>query len=117
MSKINPKRAYTKEIIESFSGLGAHGASLSEAEHTPVNFRIRKDGSLEKRCGWRIYESFTQGKLRGTWQGVLKGNTLRFVVCGSTVLRINGTTRSIICTLPTHSGEVNFFVYCKTEYS
>ena len=116
MSKINPKRAYAKEILEDFANIGARGAPLSDGEHTPVNFRIREDGSLEKRCGWRTYDYFVEGNVRGMWQGVLNGNALRFAVCGNSVLFLRDSRRITVATLPTTTGNVNFFVYGNTLY-
>lgn len=110
MSKINPKRAYAKEIIESFSRIGARGMD------TPINFRIREDGSLEKRCGWRVYETFSQGTVRGVWQGVLNGVSLRFVVCGTNILLIRSSGRVSVGSLATASGSVSFFVYQNALY-
>ena len=49
MSKINPKRAYAKEILENFSDIGSHGVPLADDDPALVNFRIREDGSLENR--------------------------------------------------------------------
>ena len=116
MSKINPKRAYAKEIIENFDGIGARGEALHEGEQTPVNFRIREDGSLEKRCGWRVYESFDEGKIRGIWQGILNGEALRFAVCGNGVLQITSNRRIKVATLATNTGAASFFCFCSTLY-
>lgn len=116
MSKINPKRAYAKEILENFSDIGSHGVPLADDDPALVNFRIREDGSLEKRCGWRVYENYTEGDVRGAWQGVLNGVSLHFVVCASSVLLLRGNQRSLVSLLSTNTGEVSFFVYCNALY-
>ena len=64
MSKIQPKRAHAKEIIEKFLGLRADGKEQASAIENFTNLRLAPDGSVEKRNGWQLIGDIPE-KVRG----------------------------------------------------
>ena len=72
MSKIQPKRAYGKEIFEKFGGFETVNDRNRELFHRLINLRINALGDLEKRNGWEPYYTFP-GTIRGAW-GITLGN-------------------------------------------
>ena len=66
MSKIQPKRAYGKEIFEEFGGFQSVDDKSKAIFDQLINFRIASDGSLEKRTGWEPIKTFPE-KVRGAF--------------------------------------------------
>ncbi len=110
MSNIKPERAFAKQIFDGFEGVSAT-KSLSEGRlRTVSNFRVREDGVLEKRCGYRTYAGFPE-PVRGFWQGTVGGSMRTFAVCKNFVfLMVNGTTTGSTA-ISTSEGAVSFFTY------
>ncbi len=104
MSKIKPERAHSKQVFTTFEGVEAGGADEMR------NFRILADGSIEKRCGWRVSHS-TEETLRGVWKGVIGGMEQLFAVGGTHIHRLTENTQDPICTLTTSTGRAHFFEY------
>ena len=110
MPSIKPKRAFGSEILTDFSGIGEGRRIGATAPSDLQNYRIRADGSLEKRCGWQTEFTFSK-VLRGYWQGELAGVNECFAVGGSSIWRrSNGTFREVGY-LSTTEGRVCFFAY------
>lgn len=117
MSKINPKHAYTKEIIDRFEGVGEALAAEKAQTSSIVNFRILKDGSLEKRNGWKPYLKLDQEKICGVWQGNLDGDPLFIIVTQEAIYRVEDGVASVTALMPySLSGQVSLFSYRKHLY-
>lgn len=111
MAKIHPKRADFKAVFKEFDGL-CDSAAFSSRAADMRNFRIRADGTLEKRGGYRSAGTFS-APLRGFFQGSLGQTVLCLAVCGSSVYTYDPDTHFLdrINTLTTSSGRVCFFLY------
>jgi len=110
MPNIKPRSASTKEILQSFGGIGANVSKSTHVCKDLQNFRILEDGSLEKRCGFKKQLSFN-GALRGFWNGFLNGNPLTCAVAGSELYIKKGTSFVKSITLTSLSGLVRFVQY------
>ncbi len=77
-----------------------------------VNFRITADGSLQKRCGYRLLRTFS-GNVRAIWTGRLDGTVCAYVLVGNTVSLFYPSTNKLLTvgTVNTSSGEADFFYY------
>lgn len=84
MSKIRPERAFTKKSINAFAGIRDAAVSNESSAADMRNFRILKDGILEKRYGWYTWRNFRE-EIRGFWQGTLGEKHLYFLVSGASV--------------------------------
>lgn len=112
MSKINPKQAYTKEILDRFEGVGEALAAEKAKTSSIVNFRILADGSLEKRNGWKSYLKLANKEICGVWQGSLNGDPLFIIVTKESVYRVENGDAIFSASLPyTLSGQVSLFSY------
>ena len=117
MSKINPKQAYAKEIIDHFEGVGE--ALTAEQTHTAsiVNFRILSDGSLEKRNGWRVHSTVPDDQILGVWQGSIKGEYLFIIVTRDEIYRVENGILHVTSTVPYGLTErVSLFAYREHLY-
>lgn len=110
MAKIKPERAYAKEILDGFSGIGSDMAVGGKHAADIRNFRILSDGSLQKRCGWETYCSFSY-TVRAYWEGSLNGVSFAFAVAGNQILRISGGSATKIGTLSDYLSPLHFFAY------
>ena len=117
MSKIQPKRAYLKEILERFSGMSANGSQQASVIGTPINFRVAADGSLEKRNGWRLMQEFSR-PLRGAYTLEIDGITLIITLYGSTFyLYVEGEGGfEVPSEIPDADTPVQFFMFCNNIY-
>lgn len=112
MSKINPKQAYAKQILDRFEGVGEALAAEQAQTSSIVNFRILADGSLEKRNGWKPYLTLAQKKICGVWQGSLDGDPLFIIVTEDQIFRVeNGIAHPTASVPYTLSGPVSMFSY------
>lgn len=110
MSKIKPERAHSKKIFDGFEGVSAT-RPLSEGRlRTISNFRVREDGVLEKRCGYRTYASFPS-PIRGFWQGTVGGSLRSFAVCKNFVFVLTNAATTSSTAISTSEGAVSFFTY------
>lgn len=117
MSKINPKQAYTKEILDRFEGVGEALAAEKAKTSSIVNFRILADGSLEKRNGWKSYLRLANKEICGVWQGNLEGDPLFIIVTKEAVYCVENEVASFVSSLPYKlSGQVSLFSYCNHLY-
>lgn len=115
MSKIKPERAYAKKIFDGFEGVSAI-KSLGEGRLRAVsNFRVREDGVLEKRCGYRTYATFP-APVRGFWQGTVGGFVRSFAVCEGTVFLLTNGVATSSTDIATSEGTVSFFLYSDTLF-
>ena len=110
MSKIRPERAYSKKIFDGFDGLSSVTPPSEGGLHAISNFRIREDGVLEKRCGYRTYAIFSE-PVRGFWQGTVGGSSRCFAVSGHTVYLLHNGTQTGCSDIFTAEGAVCFFTY------
>ena len=110
MAKIKPERAYAKEILDGFSGIGA-GVTVDQKHATDIrNFRILSDGSLQKRGGWVNRRVFSQ-PVRAFWEGTLGQESYSFAVAGNRIYRIDGSALKQVGTLPDSVGRLQFFSF------
>lgn len=116
MAKINPRRADLKAVISAFPGLGEEHSLVEPNAQEIRNFRIRRDGSLEKRAGWYVKHALPD-VLRGFWEGTLNGEEVCFAVCAEVVYRIlSDGSRTPVGLLETGTNRVRFFLYDGTLY-
>ena len=109
MAKIKPKQACAKAIAEGFSGIGEEAAnSIRTADIR--NFRIRSDGSLQKRCGWRVTHTLPD-TVRAYWSGSINGSPFQFAVCADKVYRLYGESVLPIATISKSNESPQFFLY------
>lgn len=110
MSKIKPERAHSKKIFDGFEGVSAT-RPLSEGRlRTVSNFRVREDGVLEKRCGYRTYASLSN-PIRGFWQGTVGGSVRSVAVCKNFVFLLSNGVSTYSTAISTSDGAVSFFTY------
>lgn len=116
MSKIKHEKAYAKKKISSFGGIREGICKNGENALDIRNLRIRPDGSLEKRSGWRSWRYFTT-PVRGFWQGTVEESHYIFTVAGNTVYRIiEGSNVLNIGQIRSSIGTVHFFRYRNRLY-
>ncbi|MBR2721459.1 MAG: hypothetical protein IKB75_01625 [Clostridia bacterium] len=109
MSKIKPKQATAKQIFSGFDGIRCASSQKESAAADIRNFRIRCDGTLEKRGGWEPVCSFS-ATIRGFWQGTLEGVNTTFVVAGTTVYRLTDDSEPRqVGTVGTAATRISFF--------
>ncbi len=115
MSKIKPERAYAKRIFDGFEGVSAIKPSSEGRLRTVSNFRVREDGVLEKRCGYRTYATLP-APARGFWQGTVGGYARCFAVSGNTVFLMENGVATNSTAISTSEGAVSFFTYSDTLF-
>jgi hypothetical protein len=117
MAIINPKTAFENEQIQRFGGIDKTGRVSESSACSVVNFRVMKDGSLEKRSGYVPVIGNMNGA-RGSWEGELNGNYYAFLVCKNRVLYTRyGLNDFLQChILTTTVGDVSFVLYKETLY-
>lgn len=80
------------------------------------NFRIREDGSLEKRCGFRHVLSAGE-HIRGSYFRLVDGKRLYYFVASSNVyLKINDDEPLVIGKVARGSAQLHFFEYLNRLY-
>ena len=116
MSKIKFEKAYAKQRVSSFGGIREGLAKNGNSASDIRNFRLRPDGSLEKRNGWRFWQEIFN-PIRGFWEGTVDGEQYCFVVSGNKVYRIqNEEITALDGTLTTSLGNVRFQKYRNRLY-
>lgn len=115
MAKIKSGSAFASTTIDRFGGICSHADSLQPGAAEVVNFRIRGDGSLEKRSGWALKRAFP-ATIRAFWQGSINNRAYLFAVAASSVYRVDEETLELtqIRTLTTSSGQIQFLPYLDT---
>ncbi|MBQ9085595.1 MAG: hypothetical protein IJY47_00240 [Clostridia bacterium] len=112
MSK-NNKQSVPSLSFEGFRGVDgtACGEDPPRASDV-VNFRIRKDGSLEKRCGYRLLTSVDE-TIRAMWTGMERGSFLGYLLLGNTLYSLDFSTgdRRALGTVDTSEGKACIFFY------
>lgn len=105
----------------SFDGFGGvdktrgHSDPASAAEI--LNFRVRKDGSLQKRCGYRLLAD-VGAPIRSHWSGKMGGQSYLFLSTDDTVLSVDPVSGELrtVAPLPTPSEAAVFFFYRNALY-
>ncbi|MBE6634103.1 MAG: hypothetical protein E7620_07170 [Ruminococcaceae bacterium] len=117
MATLNTPQAAEQLRISRFGGLKQASVVADRGASMMRNFRILEDGSLEKRCGYRVLHNLN-APIRGVWEGTLNGETLTFAVGGNTVYRKRADQSSMtaVYQLTTNSGRVTFFMYRNRLY-
>lgn len=115
MLKNKSEKAFTCLRHRGFDGIRKDAVTVSKGASEIRNFRILRDGSLEKRCGFRTLNTFSR-PLRGIWQGNIGAVDLFFVVYGSEVYTISpdGEVLLLCYHLNTSSGKVQFCPFQNT---
>lgn len=115
MAKIKPRQAYAKEVLSGFPGISCTTGAFSKSAADLRNFRVLPDGSLEKRCGWRVLHSLPD-VIRGFWQGTLHGKEFTFAVAESEVFRLGSDTRVSVGSVSDAATGIRFFAYRERLY-
>lgn len=77
-----------------------------------LNFRVRGDGSLEKRYGYRLLANLG-GIIRASWIGSVGGSSIGYFIVGNRVIRFNLDTKEQVSlgTVSAASQNAFFFFY------
>lgn len=119
MARLRSKHSALKILSCKFGGIAKHTPLSPEGAEDMCNFRILPDGVLKTRMGYRLHKYFPgMQKVRGVWQGTLKGVSLSLFVVDSSVYRLmqNATAESLVGNLSTSEGLVHFCVYLDDLY-
>lgn len=112
----------TKKNAElSFHGFG--GVDKTKGHSDPacaedlLNFRIRKDGSLQKRCGYRMLTDIGS-PIRSYWSGKMGGESYLFLATDETVFSVDPQSgeASAIASLASKGEPAVFFFYRDSVY-
>lgn len=103
--------------LEKFQGIDTRGDHKNkEGCSELVNFRIRHDGSLEKREGYRHLADLG-GNVRAVWTGKIGGEDCCYALVNSSVFKLNEDgSFSQVATSETSAGEADFFFYRQRLY-
>lgn len=96
---------------EGFDGIGAR-ESHDGGIYDLINFRVRADGSLRKRSGYRaIYTS--QKDIRAVWSGYIGGSFQCYFLADRGIYALDiRTGEATLCTsIPQSSGRAEFFYF------
>ncbi len=112
MAVTDPEKALEHPEIKRFGGIRSGERIALDGAAEIRNFRILPDGSLQKRCGYRKWLSLS-APLRGTWEGVINGESYFFAVAGNTgyCLLSENEEPIPVAFLNTSEGEVSFVYY------
>ena len=112
MAIIDPRTALDRLSLSKFGGIKSGRRITSEGASDMCNFRIRRDGTLEKRCGFRSLHTFS-GPVRGVWEGVIYNQTYSFFVGYNKIYRLGPDDRfpTEIYYLTTYEQPVSFLFY------
>ncbi len=82
-----------------------------------VNFRIRTDGSLEKRYGFRLLTALG-APIRAFYKKISEGEEIGYALAGNTLFAVNLLTadKEILGTVATSSGKACIFFYKSLLY-
>ncbi|MBE6566819.1 MAG: hypothetical protein E7659_06935 [Ruminococcaceae bacterium] len=119
MARLRSKHSALKILSCKFGGMGKHTPLSPEGAEDMCNFRILPGGVLKTRMGYRLHKYFPgMQKVRGVWQGTLKGVSLSLFVVDSSIYRLmqNATSESPAGELSTSEGLVHFCVYLDDLY-
>ena len=109
------KQSNNTLTMTGFGGIGAKigGGQISDV----VNFRIRSDGALEKRCGYRCFSDAGQ-EIRAFYSGLFAGNFRMLLLAGDTVYEASLTSDTLtpLCTVGSDQGAACFFYLDGTLY-
>ncbi len=101
--------------MEGFGGIGAKvgGGRITDV----VNFRIRRDGALEKRCGYRCIAD-VGSEIRAFYSGLFTGSFRMLLLAGDTVYEAHlaSGTLTPLCAIESHEGSACFFCLGGTLY-
>lgn len=115
MAKIKPRRAFAKAKFSGFHGIRSDAAPLTERAEEIMNFRIRSDGTLEKRNGWNAWRAFN-GTVKAFWQGTLEEEHYMFTVVQQSILKSTGEHSSAIVGNLSSGAKPTFFKYGEQLY-
>lgn len=99
--------------------MGKHTPLSPDGAEDMCNFRILPGGILKTRMGYRLKKYFPGGvKIRGIWEGTLKGNSFLFAVAGSQIYRLEkeAMTETVVGSVANGSNRVHFCAYLDDLY-
>ena len=105
-------------IFDGFSGVDHTRSHQNEPLTSElVNFRILPDGSIEKRCGYRLLNEFPE-EIRAFWSGIIDGVPSAYVVHGNKFekIRLTNGEQTLLATLATDTGNACVFHWNQTLY-
>ena len=114
-TKKDQKRVIKLDGFNGINRLKSHDSKVYA--HDSVNFRIKTDGSLEKRCGFRPLTDLG-GTIRAFFCGSVLGVDLAYYLVGSSVYTVELKSGDIkeLGTIGTSEGEACIFFYRGTLY-
>ncbi len=115
MAKLKPQHATDKAVFAGFCGIRPNADRPDGSAAEVLNFRIRPDGSLEKRNGWEA-KRFYNGTVKAMWEGVLGEAAHLFTVSGSSIFRSTGEHSSKIVGAVSPDDKVSFLKYRDTLF-
>ena len=118
MSVFKQKNAIASTEFKSFEGIDVtapHG--YVPAAGDMVNFRVTKDGSLEKRSGFAPV-AICEKKIRAIWSGKLEGVQSTFIVSGNVVSSVDPTEHTLVTLgyIANPDGHANFILFNSRLY-
>lgn len=119
MARLRSKHSALKTLSCKFGGMEKHTPLSPGGAEDMCNFRILSGGVLKTRMGYKLQKYFPGAqKVRGVWQGTLKGVSFSLFAVGQSVYRVSEDTgnESLVGTLSTSDGLVHFFVYLDDLY-
>ena len=119
MARIRSKHSANVTISCKFGGLGKHTPLSPIGAEDMCNFQILPNGVLKVRSGYALKKRFSSGgKVRGVWEGTLRGTSFLFAVVGNTIYRLSGDalTETNVGTLTAGSENVHFCVFEDSLY-
>ncbi|MBO5937925.1 MAG: hypothetical protein J6Q82_00295 [Clostridia bacterium] len=103
-------RAPRYALFSGFGGISTNASTDSKSATSIVNFRVRKDGALEKRCGACCLFDLEE-KIRALWSGTIHSHYSAYFLAGTAVYRSDLSEESFtkIGTVASAEGDANFF--------
>lgn len=99
--------------FDGFRGIDLRSSHVNPSSAQDIlNFRIRADGSLEKRYGYRPVTSFGN-TVRASWAGTVSGSSIAYFLLADQVVKFNFDTEETVTvgTVNSHVSKGFFFFY------
>ena len=119
MARLKSKHSALKVLSCKFGGLGKPTPLSPDGAEDMCNFRILPGGVLKTRMGYALKKHFAgDKKVRGVWQGTLKGISLLLAVVDNQIYRLDEKTMSttLVGMIATTEGPVHFCLYLDDLY-
>ncbi len=113
MATIRSAKTKMSKLFDGFSGLGARTPLDGKGAAAMKNFRVRTNGRLDSRTGYRPLATLPGGSVRGFWEGTVGGVLYRVAAAGDQLYRLDphSLAATVVGSLPTSAGPVRFFAF------